>query len=90
MTRTFLIDRTVGREAKFQMDFIVEASTDIERIEFKFPNGSSQSHPSPSKSPFIAKFDFLEVNRDQIHEKKKITFCCFYNFVIFLILGRIL
>ena len=69
-TGTFLIDSTVGRSAKFQMDFIVSSSSSISTIEITFPNGTVKEYPqtSSSKSPFIAKFDFLEVNKYLVYK----------------------
>ncbi len=55
---TFLIDSTLGRNAKFQMDFI---TTNFEKISIIFPDGSPHDYTSITTSPFIAKFDFLEV-----------------------------
>ena len=57
---TFLIDKTVGRNAKFQMDFI--PADRIQQVLFKFPNGEVFNYAAPSKSPFMQEFDFLEVH----------------------------
>ncbi len=61
LTEAFVIDKTLGRNAKFQMDYIVDASSDIEKIRFIFANESVFEFSNSEKSPFIAKFDFLEV-----------------------------
>ena len=57
---TFFIDKTVGRDAKFQMDFI--PADRIEKVVFKFPNQTLSEFGAPSKSPFIQEFDFLDVS----------------------------
>ena len=61
LTGSFVIDKTLGRNAKFQMDYIVDTSSDIEKISFLFSNGSVYEFRNTENSPFIAKFDFLEV-----------------------------
>ena len=60
---TFVIDKTLGRMAKFQMDYKYEENPEIEKVILFFPNGSELTYPlsTTDKPPFIAKFDFLEV-----------------------------
>ncbi len=43
------------------MDYIVGESSDIEKISLIFGNGSVYEYSNSQKSPFIAKFDLLEV-----------------------------
>jgi hypothetical protein len=74
-TGTFLIDRTVGRDVKFQMDFF--PFDRIDKIVFKHPNGTVLASGIPSTSPFIQKFQFLEVS---------LTFWLLKQFIMAIIL----